>query len=141
MSTDSYNKKVICTKNNNKKSTHEMKTTKIVVSTVVSTFICLAINVNSFATDASDRIINSIEANKQSITSTLINNGRNNHLRFNQENIVVQLSDVQNAEDVVKINQPKGRNLEALDRIEVDGSSYAKAGRNKSTMNEMISMN
>lgn len=114
-----------------------MKTTKI----LASTFIFFALNVNSFATDTSDRMLNSLESNKQGITSALINNGRNNHLRFNQENIVVQLSDAQNAEVVLKTIQLKGRNLETLDRIEVESSTYAKAGRNKSTMNEMISMN
>ena len=114
-----------------------MKTTKI----LVSTFIFFALSVNSFAADTSDRVLNSIESNKQGITSALINNFRNNHLRFNQENIIVYLSDDQIAEVALKTIQPKGRNLEALDCLEVDGSSYVKAGGNKSTMNEMISMN
>lgn len=114
-----------------------MKTTKI----LASAFIFFALNVNSFATDTSDKLLNSIESNKQGIVSALIKNGRNNHLRFNQENTVLQLSDAQNDEIVLKAIQPKGRNLETIDRIEVDGSSYVKAGRNKSTMNEMISMN
>ena len=57
-----------------------------------------------------------------------------------QNEIILQLVNSEKAEIVLKTVQPKGRNLETMDRIEVDSSSYAKAGRNKSTVHEMISM-
>ena len=119
-----------------------MKTTKI----LASAFIFFALNVNCFATDTSDKLLNSIETNKSDIASALNKNGRNQHLRTHQDNTVFQFAAYESNEVTSKVvmsksMSPKGRNLEAIDSNEENNSSYANTGRNNKMANEMISMN
>lgn len=115
----------------------KMKTTKI----LASAFIFFALTASSCAVDMSDKRHNSIELHKQAVASAFIKNGRNKGLKFNQNIPALQFVNIQNNGLVHKAILPKGRNSETIDRVAIEASSYAKAGRNKNAINNMISMN
>ncbi len=85
------------------------------------TFIFFALNLNSFATDRSDTLLNKIEINKSDIASVLIKNGRNQNLKTNQDDTAPRFAATESNEE----NSP----------------AYANNGRNNKMVNEMISMN
>ena len=114
-----------------------MKTTKI----LASAFIIIALSVNSFATDTSDNLSNTIKKNANDIASILIKSGRNNNLRTTQDNLALQFTANQSNDVLFTAIMPKGRNLEVIDSNKENSSSYAKSGRNNKMLNELISMN
>ena len=117
-----------------------MKTTKI----LASAFIIIALSVNSFATDTSDSLSKTIEANANDTAFSLIKSGRNNNLRTTQDNQTLPFTANQRNDVLFTAIMPKGRNLEAIDSNEENSPSFAtsaKSGRNNKMLNELVSMN
>lgn len=85
-------------------------------SILASAFIFCAISVNTFATDATDNIINSIETNKSGAITAFTSHGRNLSIEIAQKNKPsIEYASIHRDELIAKEMLPKGRNTEIVD--------------------------